>query len=202
MKLNVTLSIVLFATMAVGQQTGQRPPASQTERMYQSASQSAQRKFQHVINNSRRTPPDQAPTVFSEREINSYVNDSRYIKLPVGVENVTFRGSPGVIDAVARVNFDEITASRRESNPLLYFFSGTHDVHVVANAEASGGRARVEIQSVDIGGVSVPRAALEFFISHYLTPKYPDIGMTSTFNLAYHIDTATVGNATLTITQK
>lgn len=195
------LIVAMLVACTLAAQQAHRPPASQTERMYQSAAQSAQRKFQHIIDNSRRNPPDQTPTVFTEREINAYVASS-YVKLPVGVKSVRFRGRPGVIDAVARVDFDQITASRRESNPLLYFFSGTHDVHVVANAQASGGRGQVEIQRVDIDGVSVPRMALEFFISHYLTPKYPDIGMTSTFKLGFRVDTAMVGNGTLAVTQK
>jgi hypothetical protein len=201
MKLTPILTLALLGACTLLAQTAQRPPASQTERMYQSAAQSAQRKFMHIVENGRRAAPDQTPTVLSESEVNAYVASS-YVKLPTGVQSVRFRGRPGVIDAVARVDFDQITASRRESNPLLMLFSGVHDVHVVANAAASGGRARVEIQSVDIDGMSVPRMALEFFISHYLTPKYPDIGMTSTFNLAYRIDKATVGNGTLTITQK
>ena len=200
--MKITLLVAtLFIGSAICAQQAQRPPASQTERMYQSAAESAQRKFQHIIANSRRNPPDQTPTVLTEREINAYVASS-YVKLPVGVQSVRFHGRPGVIDAVARVDFDQITASKRESNPLLYLFSGTHDVHVVANAHASGGRGQVQIESVDIDGVSVPRMALEFFISHYLTPKYPDIGMTSTFKLGFRVDTATVGNGTLTITQK
>ncbi|MGH9522306.1 MAG: hypothetical protein ACRD3E_07220 [Terriglobales bacterium] len=201
MRFTVFIAAVFFASALCAQQA-QRPPASQTERMYQFAAESAQRKFQHIIANSRRNPPDQTPTVLLEREINAYVNDSKYIKLPTGVQSVRFHGRPGVIDAVARVDFDQITASRRESNPLLMLFSGVHDVHVVANAQASGGRGRVEIQNVDIDGVSVPRMALEFFISHYLTPKYPEVGMTSTFNLGYRVDTARIGNGTMMITQK
>ena len=84
----------------------------------------------------------------------------------------------------------------------MSLFSGVHDVHVLANASGSGGQAKVDVQSVDIDGMNVPRMALEFFLSRYVTPKYPDVGMNSTFKLPYRIDTATVGNGTLTITQK
>jgi hypothetical protein len=197
----VAFALLAFFASSVAAHQAVHPPASQTERMYQSAAQSANRKFQHIIQNSRRNPPDQTPTVLTEREVNAYVA-SDMVKLPAGVESVRFHGRPGVIDATARVDFDQIRASRPNSNPLLSLFSGVHDVHVIANAAANGGRGRVEIQSVDIDGVSVPRIALELFISHYLTPRYPDIGMTSTFHLAYRIDMATVGNGTLTITQK
>jgi len=100
------------------------------------------------------------------------------------------------------VDFDEITASRRASNPLLSLFTGVHDVHAVAKAEGSGGRGRVAIQSVEIDGTTVPRLALEFFIARYITPKHPNVGMDSTFKLPSHIDIAVVGQGTLTVTQK
>lgn len=181
----------------------QRPrrPASQTEAMYQSAAASADHKFQHIAENAQRTHPDQKPTVLTEREVNAYIASGN-VKLPTGVKSVRFSGHPGVVDATARVDFDEITASRRASNPLLSLFSGMHDVHAVAHAEGIGGEGRVEIQSVDLDGTTVPRMALEFFVSRYVTPKYPGVGMDSTFKLPYRIDTALVGQGTLTVTQK
>ena len=139
--------------------------------------------------------------MLTDREVNAYMASGN-VKLPTGVKSVRFSGRPGFIDATARVDFDEITASRRSGNPLLSLFSGVHDVHAVARAQGSGGRGHVEIQSVDLDGTTIPRVALEYFVSKYVTPKYPDVGMDSTFNLPYRIDTAVVGQGTLTVTQK
>jgi hypothetical protein len=169
--------------------------------MYQSALASADRKFQHIAQNAQASTPDQQPTVLTEREVNAYVA-SENVKLPTGVKSVRFSGRPGMIDATARVDFDEIMASRRTSNPLLSLFSGVHDVHAVAKAQGSGGQGRVEIQSVDLDGTTIPRMALEFFVERYITPKYPNVGMDSTFKMPYRIDTAAVGQGMLTITQK
>lgn len=169
--------------------------------MYQSAADSAERKLQHIRQNAKRTPPDQTPTVLTEREINAYLNSGR-VTLPKGVQHVNLTGSNGRIDGTARVDFDAITASRRSANPLLALFSGVHEVHATARADASGGQGHVEIQSVDIDGTTVPRIALEFFMEHYITPKYSNVGMDSTFALAERIDTATIGNHQLTVTQK
>jgi hypothetical protein len=44
--------------------------------------------------------------------------------------------------------------------------------------------------------------ALEYFVSKYITPKYPNIGLDSQFRLPNRIDTATVGYHKLTVTQK
>ena len=190
---------LLVALSLVAQQP--RRPASQTEAMYQSANASAERKFRRIEENGQRPNPDQQPTVLTEREVNAYVASGN-VKLPTGVKSVRFSGRPGVIDASARVDFDEITASRRASNPLLALFSGVHDVHAIARAEGSGRQGRVSVRSVELDGTTLPRVALEFFISRYITPKYPHAGMDSTFALPERIDTAVVGQGTLTVTQK
>jgi hypothetical protein len=179
----------------------QQPAASGTQAMYDSAAKSADAKFRHIEENARRNPPDQTPTVLTEREINAYLNSGR-VQLPVGVRSVRFTGQNGVLDAVARVDFDAITAQSKSSNPLLSLFSGVHDVHAVAHASASGRQGRVHIDSIEIDGVTVPRMALEFFIDRYLTPKYPNVGMDSVFNLPDRIDTARIGDHQLIITQK
>ncbi len=189
----------LLALVVIAQQP--RRPASQTEAMYASAAASASRKFQHIEENGARNTPDQQPTTLTDREVNAYLAGGA-VTLPAGVKSVRFSGRPGIVDATARVDFDEITAKARSSNPLLSLFSGIHDVHAVAKAEGSGGEGRAEIQSVDIDGTTVPKVALEYFVSRYVTPKYPEVGMTSTFQLPDRIDTAVVGQGTLTVTQK
>ena len=199
MRLLAPTILVLLALVALAQQP--RRPASQTEAMYQSAAASADRKFQHIEENGARSTPDQQPTVLTDREINAYIASGKVV-LPAGVKSVRFSGRPGIVEATARVDFDEITAKARSSNPLLALFSGIHDVHAIAKAEGSGGEGRAEIQSVDIDGTTVPKVALDYFVSKYVTPKYPDVGMTSTFQLPDRIDTAVVGQATLTVTQK
>jgi hypothetical protein len=55
---------------------------------------------------------------------------------------------------------------------------------------------------VSIDGVEIPRMALEFFVSKYITPKYPNVGLDSQFKLRDKVDTATVGYHKLTVTQK
>jgi hypothetical protein len=179
----------------------QQPAASSTQAMYDAAAKSADAKFRHLEENARRNPPDQTPTVLTEREINAYLNSGR-VQLPVGVRSVRFTGKNGVVDAVTRVDFDAITAQSKSSNPLLSLFSGLHDVHAVAHASASGGKGRVQIDSIELDGVTIPRVALEFFIDRYLQPKYPDIGMDSVFDLPHRIDTARIGDHQLILTQK
>lgn len=192
----VFLSILLFSGNAI-----QQPAASSTQAMYNAAAASADTKLRHIEENARRNPPDQTPTVLSEREINAYLASGR-VQLPVGVRSVAFTGQNGVLNTTARVDFDAITAQSRSSNPLLSLFRGVHDVHAVAHASGSGGQGQVHIDSIDLDGTAIPRMALQFFVDHYIAPKYPDVGLDSTFALPDRIDTARIGDHQLILTQK
>lgn len=177
------------------------PAASSTQAVYEAQANSCQHKFDRIRQNATKAHPDQTPTVISENEINAWLT-SGDAELPQGVKKLQFRGQPGIIDGTAYVDFDEVTAGRRSSNPLLMLFRGTHEVHAMAHASGSGGTGQVHIDSVSIDGVSIPRMALEYFVEEYIAPKHPDIGLDSRFKLPYRIDTATVGARQLTVTQK
>ena len=196
----VLIFVILVALIAFTN-AQQRSPASSTQAMYNAAAASAEAKFLHIEENARRNPPDQRPTVLTEREINAYLNSGR-VQLPTGVRAARFTGQNGVVNTTARVDFDAITAQSRSSNPLLSLFSGMHDVHAVAHASGSGGQGRVHIDSIDIDGVNVPRMALQYFLDHYVRPKHPEVGMDSVFELPERIDTATIGDHQLILTQK
>ena len=177
--------------------TAQVNPASKAS----PAVSSMERKLQHVQSNATLAHPDQTPTEFTEQEINAYFA-SGAIKLPAGVQSVNFQGQPEVVTATSRVDFDQLKAGRRSSNPLLSMFSGVHDVVVSAHVRGAGGQGYVNVDSVSLDGVEIPRFALQMFVEKYLQPKYPGVGLDSRFALPDRIDTAKVGLHKLTITQK
>ena len=162
---------------------------------------SMDRKLQRIEANGASAHPDQTPTEFTEEEVNSYLASGR-VQLPSGVQSVKFQGEPGIITANTRVDFDQLKAGKRSSNPLLSMFSGVHDVIVQAHSRGSGGQGIVNVDSVSLDGVEIPRFVLQLFVEKYLQPKYPNIGLDSHFALPDRIDTATVGRHKLTVTQK
>jgi hypothetical protein len=162
---------------------------------------SLQRKLDHIQENAKSAQPDQTPTVMTEEEINDYFAAGR-VKLPQGVKRVTFQGQSGMLTGLAVVDFEEIRAGQQSSNPWLSIFSGTHNVRVESDAVGSGGQGKIHVRAVSIDGIDVPRMALEFFISKYLKPKYPNVGMDSEFSLPGRIDVAIIGYHKLTVTQK
>jgi len=181
-------------------QAAPRKLTPQQQAMIIAAAQRANTKLKRMVANSMREQPDQTPTVLSDFEVNSFVLAGG-LPMPTGVKRVAFETKPGVINALAKVDFDEITASKRSSNPLLYLFRGLHDVHTTAAAQGSGGEAKIEVQTVEIDGVKVPRVALEYFVEHYVTANHPGVGLTTTFHMPDRIDLAIVGQHQVTFTQ-
>jgi hypothetical protein len=173
------------------------PPAGPGHRL----AESMQAKLDHIRENGQRAHPDQAPTVMTEEEVNDYISSGRIV-LPQGVKKLKLEGRTGVVTAFLNVDFDEIRAGQKSANPMLSIFSGRHDVRVEANASGNGGEGKVSVRDVSIDGFSVPRMALEYFVSKYITPKYPNVGIDSEFKLPDKVDLATVGYHKLTVTQK
>ncbi len=165
------------------------------------AAQSAKRKIEHIESNAQKRPPDSTPTVLTADEVNAYIN-SGAVRLPKGVQRVRMEGAPGVVTANTVVDFDQITQGSRSMNPLLMLFSGVHDVQIAAHAHGERRQGYVHVDRVAIDNVEVPQVALQFFIDHYIKPKYPEVGIDTRFQMPDRIDTAVVGQQKLTIVQK
>lgn len=186
-------------------QSSPQPRSQQTGPQQRSSghrlADSMQAKLDHIQENGEQAHPDQAPTIMSEEEVNDYIASGKIV-LPQGVKKLKMEGRSGVVTAFLVVDFDEIRAGQKSSNPMLSMFSGQHDVNVEATAAGSGGQGRVQVREVVIDGITVPRMALEYFVSKYIAPKYPNVGIDSQFPLPNKVDLATVGYHKLTVTQK
>jgi hypothetical protein len=158
-------------------------------------------RLHRIQQNGVSATPDPAPTALPDSEGNAYFAAGR-VKLPASVQQLRYATSPGTVNAVARIDFDVLTQKATSNNPLLSLFSGVHDVRVIADASAKAGTATVTAQSVEIDGIPVPRVALEYFVSKYLTSRFPNVGMSSRFKLPARVDSATVGQGEVTVYQR
>jgi hypothetical protein len=163
--------------------------------------QSAEQKLHYIDQNGQREHPDSRPTQLTEPELNAYLASGK-VRLPAGVESLRLVGTPGVITAYCRVDFDRVRAGRANANPLLRLFSGVHDVEVEAKAAGLNHQGRVHVNSVAIDGIDVPLFVLQLFVDRYVTPRYPGVGLDSTFALPDKIETASVGAHKLTLVQR
>jgi hypothetical protein len=203
----ILLTLLLLGSVAFivakGPAVGERPPHVPEANSLPDTrlTASMQIKLDHIQQNGQRSRPDQSPTVMSEEEVNDYMA-SGHIEMPKGVKKLRFEGRSGVVTAFLNVDFDELRDGQKTANPMLSVFSGRHDVRVEATASGADAQGKVSVREVTIDGFSVPRMALEYFVSKYIAPKYPNIGLDSQFQLPNRIDLATVGYHKLTVTQK
>ena len=162
---------------------------------------SMQQKVSYLKHNAAMAHPDSRPTEITEAEANAYFDEGA-VKLPKGVSKVHLASQPGMLDGHAQIDFAEIMQGKGSSNPLLSLFSGTHDVHLLAQAGGASGSGIIRVQTVAIDDIEVPQMALQFFAQHYITPRYPNVGVTSSFKLPLRIDSAVVEAGRVRLVQR
>lgn len=201
----VLLPAIFLASASFGQARRPKPsPNQKTQSSTASSQLSAARfaqKLDFIRKNALLAHPDQRPTVLTEAETNDYLASGK-VKLPDGLQQVKLHFLPGEVTGDATVDFDQLTAARRSSNPLLAIFSGVHSTQIKAHAHGDGGQGKVHLDSMTIDDVLVPRFLLEMFLQKFIQPKYPQVGIDSEFKMPAKIDLATLGNKTLTLNQK
>jgi hypothetical protein len=147
----------------------------------------AQTKIQQIESDKL---PRGSRIVFSAAELNAYV-ERQVPTVTAGVRQPRLELlAQGVARGSALVDFAKLRAS--EGHPpgwlLEKLLEGEHPVSVSARISSAGGQATVHVQQVEIGGVGVSGATLDFLIQHFLLPLYPDAVVDRPFALAHRID--------------
>jgi hypothetical protein len=110
---------------------------------------------------------------------------------PTGIRSpqVTLLGNNAATGR-ALINFLQIAHARgKEPNWVMrQMLDGERNVAVTAMMESRDGSARVHLQRVEVSGVPVQGAALDFLIQNYLLPNYPDAKIDQWFALKNNID--------------
>jgi hypothetical protein len=128
------------------------------------------RKFSAIEGRSPTAVPRPVRTTITENELNAYLAYELAGALPPGVvdPSVTIPGD-GRIAGRAIVDLDRVRLARNPNSRLDPFYYLTGRVPVGANGvlRTSGGVARFELQSADVGGVPVPKLVLQQIVTYY-----------------------------------
>jgi hypothetical protein len=148
---------------------------------------SAQRKFDLIESN--RLKPGSKVTL-SPRELNAYVEEEVPKVVPQGVREAKVELGMGTATGTALVDFVKLESAQGKPPGWIMrqILQGEHPVTVTARINSGGGRATVDVQRVDIGGIAIEGRMLDYLIHNYLLPYYPEAKVGEPFELSHRID--------------
>ena len=133
-------------------------------------------KFLAILRHADTEAPDPRLTPLLEPEINAFLRLQGASQLPSGITEPTLLiGEGDLVSANAIVDLDAIRTQRTRSwlDPLQYL-AGRLRVTATGTVRSGEGVAQVDIQSVTVGGISVPVQVLQELVRYFTsTPDHP-----------------------------
>jgi hypothetical protein len=146
------------------------------------------RKFKE-IDTSQAKPG--ARVAISSQELNAYVENELPTVAPPGIRkpHVELQGN-NIATGSALIDFLKLrSAQGKTTNWLLRkMLEGEHEVKVTTKVTSGNGSAKVDLQRVEVGGLPIQGAALDFLIQNYLLPNYPEAKIGKPFALHKRVD--------------
>jgi len=156
-------------------------------------STSAERKFQR-LESGRVLPGSRID--FTPGELNSWTRDQARARVSQSVSNLRLEFAAGRVTGRADVDFVKLRQAFTGEPPgwlMQNLFAGVRPVVVTARIQSAHGRARVDVDRVEVSGVPIEGSALDFLIDNFVRPQFPDARVSQWFHLSYHVDHFTVG---------
>jgi len=128
--------------------------------------------------------------VLTPQELNAYAIQEVAEVAPDGVRNPRLDLGSGTATASALIDFGKLR--RAEGKPpgriMAYLLDGERPVTITARIRSSAGTATVDVESVEISGVTIEGRMLDFLIRNYLLPAYPQAKVGQPFELGHRIE--------------
>lgn len=140
---------------------------------------------------------------FTPAELNAWVR-ARVPQMFEGVRFPRLQLETGAATGSAVVDFAKIAKSRGlVTNSLLArLIEGERPLKVSVRLESGGGRATVYLTSVELTGVTVSGALLDFLVKDFFVPLFPDAKINQPFELGDDIDRIDVRPDDVRVTMK
>ena len=141
------------------------------------------------------TVPRGSKVYFTRPEIDAWIIDEAHNRVPQGLTGVRLDLSAGRVVGYASIDFLKIRQSSGGADPgwlIRSVFAGERPVVVTARFTSQNGKARADVERVEISGVAIEGRALDFVIENYVRPTFPDVKVNQWFPLRYGVDRFTV----------
>ena len=122
----------------------------------------------------------------SPQELNAYAAAAA----PAGVREPRLAlTSPGVATGTALVDFGKVRRAQgyRPGWLMSKLLDGERPVSVTARIRSDSGQATVDVERVEISGISIDGRTLDFVIQNFLLALYPNAAVGRPFDLGHNI---------------
>ena len=127
---------------------------------------------------------------FTSAELNAWARAKVPAVVPEGVRDPRLELGNGSATAYALVDFLKVRHSAGEETNWLVskLIEGEKRVMVRASIQSGNGRATVHLLRVEIGGLAVSGATLDFLIQTFFLPIYPEAKIDEPFELSDRVE--------------
>jgi hypothetical protein len=147
----------------------------------------AQRKID-LIQHDR--VPRGSVVVITKDELNVYVRNQIALAFPQGIRDAQLDLGPNRATGSAYVDFPKLRQAMGKPMGRLMsaMLSGERRVQVDAHIRSSRGRAEVDLDRVEVSGLSISGSALDYLIQNFVWPYYPEATVGRPFALAHNVE--------------
>jgi hypothetical protein len=131
----------------------------------------------------------------SAAELDAWASNEARTYAPGAVRNIRLELAAGAATGSLMVDFLKLRQAAGEGSPgwlMKNLFAGERPVTVTAHFESRNRRARVVVDRVEVSGVPIEGATLDFLIQNWLKPTFPDVMIDEWFDLGFRMDRFTV----------
>jgi hypothetical protein len=141
-----------------------------------------------IIQSGRAKPG--AVFVFTAAELNAWVRVKAPMVVPEGLREPRLVMGSGTATGYALVDFLKLQhGAGIETNWLISkLIQGEKRLMASASIQSANGRATVHLIRVEIGGLAVSGATLDFLIDTFFRPLYPDAKIDEPFDLSDRVE--------------
>jgi hypothetical protein len=142
--------------------------------------------------------------VFTPAEINAWVAAKVPEEVPQGIREPRIELGTDTASASAMVDFVKMEQARGKTTGWAFgkLIEGERPLKVSVRVASYGGRVTVFLTRVELSGVGMEGAALDFLIKTFFLPLYPDAKIGEPVDLDFNIDQLQIRPDGLRITIK
>ncbi len=138
----------------------------------------------------RHQVPPGSNVAIGKDELNAYVRAEAKKVAPEGIRDPRLELGTNRASGFALIDFPKLRQA--QGKPLNWFMArllaGERRVRVDAHIRSGSGKAVVDLDSVEISGITIRGNALDYLIRNFLWTYYPNAQVGRPFELAHRID--------------